>query len=339
LRVDNLKMLKFIKFTLFVFLIGMLGQYAKGQDVTYSQFYANPLYLNPALAGVEYCPRISAVYRNQWPALPGAFVSYSVAYDQYVEFLHGGLGMIVNYDKAGEAAISNISVNTMYAYRLNISENVMTNFALQAGYMQRSTQWDDFIFGSQIDPATGNIRPPGPIPSGFSQSISTVDFGGGILLGINEKYFIGAAANHLMQPDVGFFSEGDNLLNMKITVHAGANIELQKGYSRTRSSGFSIAPNILYQQQGYYRHLNLGAYLTASYFTLGLWYRNAFENPDAVIISLGAVYRELRFGYSYDITVSKLSTATGGAHEVSLAWIFQCDKKSKRGKAIKCPSF
>ncbi len=339
MRVDKLKMLKFIKFTLFVFVISMCGQIVKGQDVTYSQFYANPLYINPALAGAEYCPRISASYRNQWPSLPGAFVSYSMAYDRYVEFLHGGLGMIVNYDKAGEASINNFSVNAMYAYRLNVSDNVMTNFALQAGYIQRSTQWDDLVFGSQIDPATGNIRPPGPMPSDFSQSAGTVDFGGGVLLAIYEKYFIGAAAHHLMQPDIGFFSESDNLLNMKITVHAGADIELQKGYSRSRSSGFSISPNILYQQQGYYRHLNLGTYITASYFTLGLWYRNAFKNPDAVIISLGTVYHELRFGYSYDITVSKLSTATGGAHEVSLAWIFSCDKKSKRRKAIKCPSF
>ena len=57
------------------------------QDYTYSQFYANPLYLNPAMAGSEYCPRLILNYRNQWPSLPEAFVSYSASFDRYSEFL------------------------------------------------------------------------------------------------------------------------------------------------------------------------------------------------------------------------------------------------------------
>ena len=36
------------------------------QDPLFTQFYANPLYLNPALAGAARCPRINLNYRNQW---------------------------------------------------------------------------------------------------------------------------------------------------------------------------------------------------------------------------------------------------------------------------------
>ncbi len=310
-----------------------------GQDFTYSQFYANPLYLNPAMAGTEYCPRIVVNYRNQWPSLPKAFVSYNASYDQYIDFIHGGVGVIVNYDQAGEAGINNISVNAMYAYRLNISDAITTNFALQTGFAQRSTNWDDLIFGSRIDPNTGSILPPIAQPENFNDNISYLDFGGGILIGISEKYFIGGAAHHLTQPDISFFSENNNLLNMKITVHAGANFDMEQGYRRSGTSGMVISPNILYQQQGRFRHLNLGSYFSASYFTAGLWYRHAFENPDAVILSLGLQYDSLRFGYSYDYTISQFSNAAGGAHEVSLAWIFECSEKSKRPRAIKCPRF
>jgi len=330
-------MLKYWKTLFLSLLFAVSCMQLQSQDLSYSQFYANPLYLNPAMAGTEYCPRISINYRNQWPSLPKAFVSYSASYDQYVDFLHGGVGVIVNYDQAGQAAINNLSVNAMYAYKLNVSDEVVTNFAIQAGYGQRSTSWEDFVFISDLDP---NGTPPNQ-PPGFTDNISYVDFSTGFLVGISEKYYVGGAVHHLTQPSISFLNESDNLLNMKITAQAGATFELDQGggYYRSGSSGLSVSPNILYQQQGDFKHLNLGAYLSASYFTAGLWYRHAFENPDAVILSLGVLYNNLRFGYSYDFTISQLSLASGGAHEVSLAWIFDCSEKSKRPKAIKCPSF
>ena len=56
------------------------------QDPECSQFYANPLYLNPALAGVTICPKANANYRNQWPGIGKSFITYNVSYDQYVNF-------------------------------------------------------------------------------------------------------------------------------------------------------------------------------------------------------------------------------------------------------------
>ena len=43
----------------------------KGQDPHFSQYYANPLYLNPALAGAQICPRLAFNFRNQWPSITG----------------------------------------------------------------------------------------------------------------------------------------------------------------------------------------------------------------------------------------------------------------------------
>ena len=42
---------------------------AQAQDPQFTQFYANPLYLNPAFAGTARCPRLVMAYRNQWPSL------------------------------------------------------------------------------------------------------------------------------------------------------------------------------------------------------------------------------------------------------------------------------
>ncbi|MBM3453456.1 MAG: type IX secretion system membrane protein PorP/SprF, partial [Bacteroidetes bacterium] len=51
------------------------------QDPTFTQFYANPIYLNPAFAGSHGCARIASNYRNEWPQLTGNYVTYAAAYD------------------------------------------------------------------------------------------------------------------------------------------------------------------------------------------------------------------------------------------------------------------
>ncbi len=321
-------------------LLFVLTARVQGQDYTYSQFYANPVYLNPALAGSDYCPRITLNYRNQWPQLPAAFVSSSASYDQYVDFISGGVGVQFQYDKSGEAGLRQFYLSGMYAYRLDIADRWQASMALEAAYGQRGVSWDDLIFASRIDPASGNLLPAEPSPDNFRGNVNYVDFSTGFVIGYDEKFFVGGAVHHLTTPDIAFFSDGEYKLPMKITIHAGANIESggSRGY-RSSQPGFTISPNILYQQQGDFRQLNVGTYFTLAPFVGGLWYRHAFENPDAVIVLLGLQYNNLKFGYSYDYTVSSLAIASGGAHEISAGWLFDCNKKSKRSRAIKCPSF
>ena len=53
----------------------------KAQDPAFSQFYANPIYLNPAFAGASPggCPRTTLNYRDQWPGIGRTYVTYSVS--------------------------------------------------------------------------------------------------------------------------------------------------------------------------------------------------------------------------------------------------------------------
>ena len=83
---------------------------ATAQDPQFTQFYANPLYLNPAFAGTARCPRVVMNYRNQWPALTGTFVTTSASYDQHVDGLTGGLGLLVTHDQAGKGTLNTTTV-------------------------------------------------------------------------------------------------------------------------------------------------------------------------------------------------------------------------------------
>ncbi|WP_287060456.1 type IX secretion system membrane protein PorP/SprF, partial [Algoriphagus sp.] len=50
-------------------LVLSLSHSAFAQDPQYSQYYAAPLYLNPAMAGGELTGRVGFNYRNQWPSI------------------------------------------------------------------------------------------------------------------------------------------------------------------------------------------------------------------------------------------------------------------------------
>ncbi len=83
------------------------------QDAQFTQFYANPFILNPAFAGSERCPRVCINFRDEWPAIPGNFVTYSASFDRYVDAFGGGIGLLVEQDKAG-------GVLTQYQFKCHI---------------------------------------------------------------------------------------------------------------------------------------------------------------------------------------------------------------------------
>lgn len=70
--------------TFFILLVTLMWSFSlQAQDPIYSQYYAAPIQLNPAFAGNTYTPHIAINYRNQWPSLNQAYVSYSVSYSQF----------------------------------------------------------------------------------------------------------------------------------------------------------------------------------------------------------------------------------------------------------------
>lgn len=307
------------------------------QDPEYSQFYANPIYLNPSLAGATICPRLIGNYRNQWPSLGDAFITYNFSYDQYVNFLHGGIGVRFLSDRTAGGNLNSTTFNLTYAFKFRLTDHLFASAGVEAGYYQRALDWKGLLFEDMIDPQTGFTLPTkenAPV----NTSISTIDFSTGVMVWYDEILYGGIAVSHLTEPLIGFYNDNNSRLYMKYTVHAGSVINLGSG-GFDENKEFSISPNILYQQQFKFHQLNVGTYLTFNYIVGGLWYRMNFENADAVITLVGIRYMNLQAGYSYDWTISRLGLGSGGAHEVSVAWQFPCAEKRRHIHAIKCPRF
>lgn len=303
-------------------LIGFAFQ-GNAQDPEFTQFYANKLYLNPAFAGSNKCPRVVMNYRNQWPALTGNFVSMAVGYDQHIDAIHGGLGFLVVRDQAGQNTINSTRVSAIYSFNQPITRNFAIRFAGEATFFQKSLDWNKLTFGDMIDPKRGFVLPTNDTPRGGTAT--GVDFSAGII-GYSDRFFFGIAAHHLTQPEETLIL-GNSALPLKITGHAGATIEM--------ASEAKISPNILFRQQANFTQLNMGLYVEKGNIVGGVWYRN----KDAFIVTLGIHTDVMRIGYSYDVTISRLGAGTGGAHEISLAFDFPCKPKKRTFRTISCPSF
>jgi type IX secretion system PorP/SprF family membrane protein len=296
------------------------------QDPEFTQFYANPLYLNPAFAGTARCPRICLNYRNEWPGLNNAYITYSASYDQHVNNLSGGIGILATSDRAGDGTLTTNRISGIYSYQLQVNREFTMKFALEGTYHQKSLDWSKLTFGDMIDRRRGFVWNTNEIQ--VSNRTQAVDVSAGIL-GYSKRYFFGFAAHHITQPEEGFITKQNVKLPVKFTGHAGAMIPLEKGNETY------ISPNILYQRQQDFQQLNLGLYFVKDKIVGGLWYRN----QDAFIVLIGFQTKYFKAGYSYDVTVSKLANVSAGSHEISMQLQFECKPKKRKFRTVSCPSF
>jgi type IX secretion system PorP/SprF family membrane protein len=308
---------------------------ANAQDPAFSQFYANPLYLNPAFAGAfnEGCPKTTLNYRDQWPGIGRTYVTYSVSYDQHIDGIGGGLGIIVAQDRSGAGNLNTSHASLLYSYHLEVNKEFSIKAGFEASYRMISLDWSKLTFGDMIDPKYGFIYPTNEDIANNATSVNFPDFSAGFV-GYSENIFFGFAAHHLTQPNQGFISESQ--LPTKLTAHIGGNIPLSR-YSRNTTI---ISPNFLYQKQQDFQQFNYGLYVNRGPIVGGLWARHSVKNVDSFILMVGLIQEAFKFGYSYDITLSNLKNSnTLGAHELSFTLFMPCRKRSKSFNTINCPNF
>ncbi len=324
-----------------IYIIILLGGIisTQAQDVTFSQFYAAPLHLNPAFAGVTLGPRITLNYRDQWSSWPNAFRTFAVTYEQPLESMNSGLGIILLGDEAGDGIYRTIAASGVYSYQLQIQDNLLIKIGVQAGIIQNRLDWDRLIFVDQLDPLNGAGGPDGiPIISDELRpdrlNSTKVDFSTGLLV-YGGQFYGGISIKHLNRPDDRFFSVNDNLsigLPSRFSAHAGAQFYLSRGNNRKAPT--FISPNIMFEHQAGFGQINAGAYAGYGQVFAGLWYRHTFENPDAAIGLMGVKYGVLRIGYSFDLTMSRLTVLnSGGTHEISVTINLEDSRQARRRRS------
>lgn len=322
-------MAKLIKLLIFSLL---LSWQSKGQDVQFSQIFSDKLYLNPAYAGTDYCPKLNLIYRNQWPGVQIPFVTYAASIDKYVPALSGGVGFRIMNDKQGAGVFNQLNADFIYSYYAKMSQNLMIRFAIQGSIFQRTMNTSDLVFNNMIDPAQGVLYPN--LENMSNETFLSPDISFATLFNY-KKYFLGVTANHLPIKVVDNHSE---YLPFKITAHAGAAIPLD--FKDKKQSKLVLEPNIVYINQQDMNMLFYGMYFDVNNMSLGLFYRqNLRFHFDAMIMSYHLKVKNLTFAYSFDLQLSRFIGHTMGSHEISLGYLFSCNEKIRNYNTISCPSF
>jgi len=310
--------------TISIIAAALIGNVAFSQDPEFTQFYANPVYLNPAFAGSQQCPRLVLNYRNQWPGIENAFQTYSGSFDQYVKRLSGGLALQLVHDGSGKGTYQTTIVNASYAYHTPITKKISMSAGIKVGLLQKSIDWEALTYGDMIDKNKGFVYESGE--QAGVDSRSNVDFSAGVMV-FSKRIFVGFAVNHLTQPQISL-TDQDARLMRRYTGHAGVTIPIGGDHV----SNLSLSPNVLFTSQDNFNQLNLGLYAKKGLLTAGFWYRS----NDAMIILIGIETAKYKIGYSYDVTLSKLAQNSAGAHEVSFTFQFPCKTRKKRYTGENC---
>lgn len=323
-------------------LLTMLGW---AQDPQFSQFYSAPIFLNPGFAGNTVQGRAVLNYRNQWPAMPGKFVSYAASFDYNFDELNSGLALAFQQDRAGSASLRYTNVALQYSYTLRVSRKLAFKPGINFSYTMRDVNQQDLLFGDQIiynNPVSASTN------SFDTEPIRYPDLAiGGIAY--MRDWWAGIAFHHVNRPNQSLLDQ-EVRLPMRFSMHGGYNYVLKQNAKKKEIS--SITGVLHYKAQGKWDQFDIGAYYRFKIVTAGLYYRglpgvkrNGYEQPnhDAITALLGFKYSEIAFGYSYDLTISKLITNSGGSHEISLIWEFASERKKRKRRRtrflIPCAKF
>lgn len=320
---------------------------AQAQDAHFSQFFASPLTLNPALTGkFDGSLRVAGNYRNQWPAFNNVYTTSTLSVDFSIlnkvlpENDTWGVGIIALTDKAAGGILTNnyIGISTAYHKALNEDGFSQIGIGFQGMYGQKRLDWTKLIFEDQLTPFGFDLTvPSADISTLNNNNISYFDVNAGLIYTVStsdrNNFYAGASMYHINRPKESF-KGGEWNIAARTTISAG-------GY-------FPVSPSLtlhtsgIYQLQGKATETTIGGALSSSlnddeenptnvYF--GAWMRV----KDALIPYLGLEFAGMRIGATYDINISSLKSGSQsrGGMEISLIYI----KKPVGGKNVPCPKF
>lgn len=336
--------------------IGLLATVAAyAQDPNFSQFYAAPLYLNPALAGAERDVTLGTVFRSQWrsagfPQQIGQLAGVIPLNSRKQSLMPvGGIGFALYNDVAGEGnnfRATGVQTGAAYNLRLNADYSQMLSFGLQVGLVQKTIDFSDLRWGSQYEPAAPyfGFNPGKDVANaiqtnGLRDKVLYPVVHSGVVWHFNPRSgassrplggFVGFSVSNMNQPDESLIKDARSRLPFLLRGQAGLEYEI--------TPSFRVMPNLLWMRQNGNNQINVGTYLayqlsdeilkTPAQVMVGGWYRV----QDSFVLATAVTNFKYTLGFSYDINTSSLRYATRGrgAWEVSLAYRMLKNKSARR---------
>jgi len=311
-----------------------------GQDVHFSTFFANPMFLNPANTGFgNNLFRIGTMYRNQWSTVSSGYNSYllsieALAYNNRIRREGIGIGVDFLSDVAGSLNYGQqkIGLSISYFKALDRNNENYISFGLQGNTSNWGYDPANSIFGKSPEDEEGILL----------HNIRTFDFGFGIhwqmKLNISNNIQAGVAFLHLNKPSISYYENSDIFLPVKINAYVSDLITISDFYQLNQLLFIKSKITILnLLEELILKEIFLKQQLETKIISLGLYYRVV----DAFVIMGKYRHNNFNIGLSYDINISRLTPAskTYGGVELWLLYTFNPLGYRKVKTTIPCPNF
>lgn len=328
---------------------------AQAQDKHFTQFYAAPLTLNPALTGAfDGRYRAGLIYRDQWRnVLDNPYRTFAAAIDvkfdveldsRYKDAFAVGL-LFYNDEVSGiDFSTNQIAISGAFHKGLDYDKTQFLSLGFQGGLAQRNINYERLLFDDQFnsidafDMATGEDLPE----NNFSYADLSVGLNYTFRPSRNTTFFLGGAMHHVFRPQVTFYGSeepaGDSRLYSQYSGQLSATLPL--------ADRVSISPRFLFALQGPHMEMNTGANIRYQFddfgstaLHIGSWVRpvgseDSSIDLDALVLLVGMELNAVMIGVSYDLNLTDISTARQGAFELSLTYVGEFDNSE-----IFCPKF
>lgn len=340
----------------------LFSTYAKAQDKHFSQFYAAPQTLNPALTGAyDGTYRIGINYRDQWRSVLDQPIStYSFSGDLRFELDYktgklkdyAAIGLLFFSDRVASFDLNTNQIALTGAYHKVLAKRFeqYISAGYQIGVSQRNINYENLFFEdqfNQIDAYSGITSEDLPsnnfgfadMALGLNYSMKPTD---------NSQFSLGASLYHINPVNVSFWRKSNDpapglikkdILQLKYGLQMSGRVKFE--------NRIELSPRILVARQGSHLELNLGTNVrfpfntfTSSGFYIGSWIRPVqFEDQmgiDAIVLFTGFDYSNFLFGLSYDANFTDLVQDQKGigAFELSVTFLGLYENASAY-----CPEF
>jgi len=295
--------------TLLFITVALTGFRAEAQyEPMFTQYHNNEMFINPAYAGSRGYPSMALLYRDQWVGIEGA--PRTGTFSIHAPFFNDkmGLGLCIMNDRIGVTNQTSTFIN--YAYHLPVSENAKLSFGLQGGIVNVKERLSDVITIDPNDPEFANDINKTMPNFGFGTYYSTRNF----YLGFSIPRFL---ENKIDPYAMKIVSNRVKMQNW--------HYYLYSAYVGTLSPSVKMKPCVMIKTtDGAPVEGDLSLHFL---FKELFWLGASFRTGDAVaLITQFQITKQLRFGYSYDYTFTKLSNYNNGSHEFTIGYDFTFNK-------------
>ena len=348
---------------LFAALLILLSQWSQAQDIHFTQFRLAPVSVNPSFTGAfKGTYRISTIYRDQWRAIGNSrpyttpFISAEVNIAQGLlsdnDWIAGGISFV--RDQAGSTIFQQVQFGLNAGYHYAFDDDYNRVFSVGLTYGRGSQRFNNSSVRLPLDLVAGgavemfNVDQDGNVSANFADYTIGVSLKN-VLNDQGDLVRFGVTAAHITSPNVSFVTvSAPTMPGMMPTppVTNNRRVGFERRLTITGEGSFLAAENLrinpafILQRRAASTELavqGIADYLldpkSGVIVSGGLGYRVG----DAAELIGGIQLKDLRIGISYDLTLSSLTRAGGGAFEIAVGYIGRIYKQPDVKSVIFCP--